>query len=150
MFLRDRFFPIGVIFAALLLCACSLVGGYNASALQQLTELQAEHDHFLQQFSVDSGPTLDVSALASADRALSGHFEQAIAQSVALGDALRTDTLEQLDYLYAADHATLMRQQRPFSRAQLTLAQAQDNDAWQRAIRGEMQRQGGDHRGSAQ
>ncbi|CCJ90066.1 hypothetical protein ACN5L5_001273 [Cronobacter turicensis] len=128
-----------LLWLAVLLTACHLIGNYQPRAHAQLTDLMAAHLQFIDDFTAPSG-TLDTTALADDDRHLRLRFAEAIAYSESLRDPLRTDNLRLLQAIYREDHARLLRQQRPFTPAQAALRRDQARLAYLEAVRGECSR----------
>lgn len=61
-----RYLPGWLLFLAVLISACSLVGNYQPRAHAQLTDLMAAHLQFIDDFTAPSG-VLDTAALEDAD-----------------------------------------------------------------------------------
>ncbi|ELY6246146.1 hypothetical protein SNQ22_002518 [Cronobacter universalis] len=128
-----------LLWLAVLLSACSLIGNYQPRAHAQLTDLMAAHLQLIDDFTATSGP-LDAAALADEDRLLRLRFAEAIAYSESLRDPLRTDNLRLLLMIYREDHTRLLRQQRTFTPAQAALWRDQARLAYLEAVRGECSR----------
>ncbi|EJG0743277.1 hypothetical protein SMZ27_002499 [Cronobacter sakazakii] len=134
-----RYLPGWLLFLAVLISACSLVGNYQPRAHAQLTDLMAAHLQFIDDFTAPSG-VLDTAALEDADHTLQLRFAEALAYAESLGDPLRTDNLRLLQSVYQEDHARLLKQHRPFTPAQAALWRDQARLAYLEAVRGECRR----------
>lgn len=131
-----------VLWFAILISGCAVIGGYNAQSHQQVTALKAAHIKFIDTFTDGKDNVFEKVKLSSESEKIDLKFREAIEFSKSLSDDLRTSNLNLLKDLFQEDLDAIKRKGRLLTDIEAKTLSDPSADAYDRAIRGECARPG--------